>query len=874
MSLWRQLRYGLRGLLQHQKRQQDLADEMEQFYEDAEAELLERGLTIEQARRTIKRETGDMAAARDRASEYGWENRIKAFHDDLRFATRQLVKHPLFTATAVMTLALGIGANTAIFTVVERVLLAPLPYNNAGKLALLETYRSQIGRVIPRVTGPDALDVREQLKSLEAVSIYRGGTIGVQLSNHATYAVVTMADANFARVFELQPIAGRLYNDADAQHAALVSEQFARDNFGTIQAAIGRVVGVEGDPVEIVGVFPAGFDYPNRTQIWVASPLAPVSKSRTSFNYKAVARLREGTSVAEAQSELDALNGRLQAVYVKDNRGKAMKLVSLKEALTGDSWRTLMLLWAAAGLILLIASVNVMHLELARAIERQRELAIRRALGSSRWRVMQPVFLESMLVALIGGMAGALLAFPLTRVLVTMAPKELPRASEIHLNPWVLGFAFSLSVATAVISAILPAMKTAKIDPAEALKSDSSRGITRQNAGFTRDVLVVAEIAATFVLTIGAGLLLRTMMTLQANDMGYETRRMLVVDADAPATKEADSIHAVELFNQLFANLRNLPGVEKVAGVMGLPTGSYGSNGYYETRGGLPIDADHPAWSNFTLASPGYFATIGIPIKLGRDFNQEDTRENGMVEVISDSLAQQSFGSADPIGKQIRCGLDSDRWMTVVGVVGDIRQDSPAEKPGPALYMPMSQHPLFANQIHIVLRTKVKPLSLMNAVEEQIARTNPMIARRYTTLDTLLDRSLAVERFRAALIASFAGIGLLLAMLGVYGTVAYSVAQRRFEFGVRLAFGAKREVILRSVLGHTIKIAAVGITTGIVISAALARLVESMLVGVRSADPINLIAVAALILLTALGAASAPGWSATRISPMIALRTE
>ena len=874
MSLWRQLSYGLRGLLHRQKQQQDLADEVAQFYEDAEAELRERGLTPEEARRTVRRETGDMATARDQANDYGWENWIKTLHDDLRFAARQLAKHPVFTATAVLTIALGIGANTAIFTVVERVLLAPLPYNNAGRLVSLKTYRNQIGRAISGVTGPDAVDVREQAKSLEALSIYHGGSLGVQLSNHAAYTIVTMADTNFARVFALRPVAGRLYNDADARHAALVSERFARDNFGTVQAAVGQVMGVEGDPVEIVGVLPAGFDYPNGTQVWVASSLSPVSKSRTAFNYRAVALLQEGTRLVEAQSELDALSERLQTAYAKDNRGKTIRLVALKDALTGNSRSTLMLLWAAAGLILLIACVNVMHLELVRAIERQRELAIRRALGSSRWRVMQPVFLESILVALLGGIAGVLLAFPLVRVLVAMAPKELPRASEIHLSPWVLGFAFALSLATAVVSAILPAMKAAKVDPAEALKSDSSRGATRRNSSFLRDVLVVAEIAATFVLAISAGLLLRTMMTLQTNDMGYETRQMLVVDADAPITKEMDSIQVVELFNQLFVNLRGLPGVEHVAGVMGLPTGNYGSNGNYEIQGGLPVDPDHPAWSNFTVSSPGYFATMGIPIKRGRDFTSEDTHESGKVAVISESLAQQSYGSADPIGKQIRCGLDSDQWMTIIGVVGDIRQDSPAEKPGPALYLPMTQHPLYANQIHIVLRTAVKPLELMNAVEEQIAHTHPMIARRYTTLDALLDKSLAVERFRAALIASFAGIGLLLAMLGVYGTVAYSVTQRRFEFGVRIALGAKRESIMQSVLGHAVRMASVGIAVGLVISATLARLLESMLVGVRPTDPINLAAVVALILTTALGAAWSPGWNATRVSPMVALRAE
>jgi len=265
--------------------------------------------------------------------------------------------------------------------------------------------------------------------------------------------------------------------------------------------------------------------------------------------------------------------------------------------------------------------------------------------------------------------------------------------------------------------------------------------------------MVVAEVAATFVLAVGAGLLLRTMMTLNARDMGYETRQMLVVDADAPAQREMDTQRAVQQFNELFAQLGQLPGVERVAGVMGLPTGIYGSNGYYETRGGLPVDADHPAWSHFSVASPGYFRTMGIPLKRGRDFESEDTHESEMVAVISESLARQSFGDADPVDKEIRCGLDSDKWMRVVGVVGDVRQDSPAEKPGAALYMPMTQHPLYANQIHVVLRTEVKPLTLVNAVDDRIARVDPLIARRYTTMDAMVDKAIATERFRATLIS-------------------------------------------------------------------------------------------------------------------------
>jgi putative ABC transport system permease protein len=384
---------------------------------------------------------------------------------------------------------------------------------------------------------------------------------------------------------------------------------------------------------------------------------------------------------------------------------------------------------------------------------------------------------------------------------------------------------------------------------------------------------VIAEVAATLVLAVGAALLLHTMMALSERDMGYQTRRLLVVDADAPAHSAQDAHSAVQQFHDIFAQLAAVPGVKHVAGIMGLPTSAYGSNGYYTVTGAGPVDVNHSPYADFSVASPGYFQTMGIPVKRGRGFSDQDTDQSPFVAVISESLAKQSFGNVDPLGKQVQCGLDSDKWMTIVGVVGDVRQESPAANPGPTLYMPMTQHPYYANQIHIVLRTKVEPLTLMNAVQETIARVNPFIALRFTTMDVMVNTSIASERFRAALISSFAGVGLLLAMLGVYGTMAYTVAQRTFEIGVRMTFGAERGAILGDVMIHAAKLAGYGIALGLLVSLMLARLVTSMLVGVRPADPVSLCVASLLLLLTALAAALAPGWRATHVDPMVALRS-
>ncbi len=669
-------------MLGRKRSEKDFDDEIKAHLALEADELRDEGFSDDEARRRARIEFGNVQGARER---FYLKNRVEWLDNlvrDLKFAARQLRKHPAFSLTAILTLALGIGANTAIFAVIQSVLLAPLPFSNPERLAFLETRWTNSGKRTPRMTGPDAVDVRRQSKTLEAVSLFGGGEIGVTLSDHSTYTEVTWTDANFAMVFSLQPMAGRLFTDAESHRAALVSESFARDNFGSPQAALRHVLHIESEAIEIVGVLPDGFHYPGKTQVWEAFPLQPESTSRSAFNYRAVALLRPDASFKTAQAELDALSARLQTAYPSDNRDKQLIAIPLQEALTGSVRPTLLLLWGTVGIILLIACVNVTHLQLVRAMERQREIAIRKALGSNWRQVVQPVLFESLLLSLLGAGAGALLALPAVQVLVAMAPKELPRAGEIHLNLWVLAFTGIISVATAIAAAIFPAVRAAKVDAAEALKHDASRGINRRGSGAIRDALVVAEVAATFVLAMAAGLLLRTMTELTSRDLGFETRQMLVVDADAPAHEDADYRRVIQQFNELFAELGALPGVDRAAGVMGLPTGPYGSNGYYNAKGGFPVDAHHKPSAIFSVASPGYFETMGIPLKRGRDFGAEDTYQSPFVVVLSESAARQSFGDADAIGRQIQCGLDSDKWMTVIGVVGDVRQDSPAEMPG------------------------------------------------------------------------------------------------------------------------------------------------------------------------------------------------
>ena len=434
--------------------------------------------------------------------------------DELRYAVRQLSKSPAFAFTAILTLALGIGANTAIFTVVQSLLLKPLEYPEADRIVSVDTVNEHEGRVGTRITGPDLADVRDQSKLIQAISYYESGELGVQLRDHATFTGVGSVTAGFAQVFQVAPVAGRWFSDAEAKHAAVVNATFAQNNFGSAQAAVGQTVRVEGQPLEIVGVVPGSFEFPNHTQVWMSYPAQPESTSRTAYNYRAVARLRRGVSMASAQAELDGIGKRLQAAYPTDNRDKGFKFVPLQEQLVGPVRPMLLLLMFSVGLVLLIACVNVTHLYLARAVERQRELAVRTALGSSRLRLGRMVILESLLLSVCRRVCWeSLMAVPIVRLLVSIAPAGLPRAGEIQLNFWVFAFTAGIALIATVAASLVPARQAARVDPIAALKQDSSRGMSSRHSFLLRNGLVIAEVAAAFVLAVGASLLARTMLT-------------------------------------------------------------------------------------------------------------------------------------------------------------------------------------------------------------------------------------------------------------------------------------------------------------------------------------------------------------------------
>jgi predicted permease len=802
---------------------------------------------------------------------------MRGLLQDFRYALRSLRKSPSFSAIAILTLALGIGANAVVLAVVQSVLIAPLPYRDADRIVALNTKFISEARSINRVTGADLMDVKAQSGTFEQVAYYYGGEMGVQLPEHAAFTGVQGATANFAQVFGVQPVVGHLYSDEEASHSALINANFARDNFGSAEAAVGKTLSVEGVIYNIVGVLPAEFSYPKGTQVWMGAPSTPEAKwsHRTSYNFHSVAKVKPGVSMATVQSELDAIGDRLRKEYAAENKDKAFLAVPLHEQLVGKVRPMFLLLVGAVGLILLIACVNVAHLQLARATTRMKEVALRSALGASRLRIVRQVFLESLLLAGVGAGFGLVLAVPLLKAFLRLAPTDIPRLSEVHINAGALLLIALVSILATLLSGVAPAWQMLRLNVNESLKQDSARGLTGRGAAKLRGALVVAEIALTFVLAAGAGLLARTMIKLDATDPGYRRDRMLVMYVHAPAKGLQENTLRTQQMETLFDQLRSVPGVNSVAGVMGLPAGDYGSNGGYQVTGqALPSSLDDLPQANWALSSPQYFSTMGIPLLRGRDFAKSDTYDSEFVAIISEALARQSFGVADPIGKQIHCGWDTDKWMMIVGVVGDVRQDSPASTPRATLYLPLKQHPFSANELQVVVHTNLTPLAVMETARRMVQDIDPRIATKFTTMDSMVAVATAMPRFRSWLVGGFALLGLVLAMLGIYGVMAYTLAQRTFEVGVRMTFGAQRGDILEMVLGRTIRLTVAGLVVGLVLTAIAARFLRSMLFGVPAEDPVSFGAAAVLLTLVALAAAYFPARRAASVDPLAAIRYE
>ncbi len=804
---------------------------------------------------------------------------------DVRYGVRAMRANPGFTAVAVIALALGVGANTAIFSVVNAVLLRPLQYPNAERILAIQELNAEGRRV--QVTPANFLDWREQATAFEHMAAILSRTANLAAGEEAERIDLAMTSADFFEVFGVRPRAGRFFlpEEERAGHAPVIviSHALWQRRFGVDPSVLGRSVTLDGRAYEVVGIAPEGFAYPDRTEAWVPpfarvptlSEQMDVERARGFGFLSAVALLKPGESLAHAGAEMEAITSRLKQQYPATNNTRFNRVVTLHEHLVGESGRSLLLLLGAVALVLLIACANVANLLLARAAGRQKEMAVRVALGATRLRLVRQLLVESVLLALLGGAAGLLLGWWGVDLLKGLLPANFPRLLDVGVDPSVLGFTLLVSCATGVAFGLAPALQFTKPDVHAALK-ESARGSTGgAGGGRLRNMLIVSEVALSLVLLVGAGLLFRSFLGLRSVELGFRPQHVLTFRLTPAGERFREDAQYSAFYRDVAERVGAIPGVEAVGVINTLPLVK-GPTSAIQVEGRPLLRADEWPKVNYRSVSPDYFRAAGVPVLSGRVPGERDTAAAPLVLAVNQALARRDFPGEDPVGKRISYGIRPDgqpSWFEIVGVVADVRSEEPGTVPAPEIYTSYLQDP-FAGMSYVV-RSAVEPESLAPAVREAVRavdRAQPVAEVR--SLEQLVGESVAQPRFNSLLLGLFACMALLLAAAGIYGVMSYAVTQRSHEIGIRIALGAQGRDVLRLVVGHGMALALAGVGVGLVAALALTRLMRSLLYGVSAADPLTFVGVALLITAVALLASYVPARRATKVDPMVALRYE
>ncbi len=796
---------------------------------------------------------------------------------DVRFAARSLVRARGFTTVAVIALALGIGANTAIFSVVNAVLLRPLPYREPQRLVWFWEVQPFLDRA--PFSAPDFADYRGQNQTFESVVAFRGGNLTLTGAGEPERISGAQVDAGFFPILGVRPALGRDFTadeDKPGAPAAVVvlSHGFWQRKHGGDSQIVGKALTFNGRTYSVVGVMPPGFSFPGETELWTPLGLNPAGQQRGSHWLIVIGRLKPGVSLARAQADIDVVVRRLQQQYPPSNQGHSVTLVSLEERLVGHVRRALLVLLAAVGFVLLIACANVANLMLARAAVRRREIAIRAALGAGRWRLVRQLLAESAVLGVIGGAAGLVLAAGAMRAMVALAPANVPRLSEVRLDLSVLAFTLAASLFTALLFGLAPAFDAARASVADFLKESGRTSSAGAGRAKLRSGLVIAEIALAVVLLAGAGLMLRSFVVLQQVEPGLRPEGLLTARVSLIGRSAFNQPRLwADFYDRVLANVRQLPGVKAAAAINLLPLDDFGignSTNFRVIGRPEPAPKDMPL-SEIRVVSLDYFRTMGIPLIKGRVFTERDTKDSEPVAVISESLAWQIFPGEDPLGKRITVSID--KGSEIVGVAGNVHDyglDAPLRLES---YIPMAQMP--NPLLTIVVRTAGDPRALVPAFRQavwSVENDRPIYAIR--TMEQVISRSVAQPRFRTALLGLFAALALLLAAVGIYGVISYAVAQRVQEIGIRVALGATRPDVLRLVMGQGMLLAGSGLALGLAGAWAGTRWISALLFGIRPTEPVVFGALVLLLALVALLACWAPARRATRVDPVVALRQE
>jgi putative ABC transport system permease protein len=796
---------------------------------------------------------------------------MNAMRRDLKYALRMLLRRPGFTVTATLSLALGIGACTAIFSIVDAVLLRPLPYPEAEKIVSLREVDAKSRQIT--FAEPNFLDVRARNHTLAAATEYTMQLTTVLGGSEPVRARVAFVSGEFFKTLGVQPTTGRSFLPEEAQvgshPVAVVSQGYwqrllsSRNDLAATPLRIGDI------SYTVVGVMPQSFNFPKDAEIWLPIELFPSSESRTSHGKRVVARLRDGVTLEQARADLSTIGKQL-----KDENGTNIDLVDvaavpLKEAMVGEVGQSLLVILAAVGFLLLVACTNVANLLLAQATARQREFAVRAALGATRWRLAQQFIVENLMLSLLAGGMGVLLSFWGVDALIGLNQGNLPRADEISVNARALAFTFALSSLVAVALGLVPLLRFGNRDLQEGLK-EAARGQSANAASHRlRAMLVVTQVALTMVLLVGAGLLIKSFIKVLEIDPGFRTESAVAMEI---SLNDASAQRRAGFYQQALERLAALPGVTAVGGVNGLPMVGGGADGQF-------LIDNNPAlkgYGEFRVASPGYFNAMGMRLVRGRLFDQSDGPETPQVALISESLMRQYWPNEDPLGKSIQYGnMDGDMHpLRVVGVVSDVREFGLEAKTQPTVYVHYLQRPRQAWGFAIIARTQGDVKTLIPAMRSAVQSLNRDVPTNFRTLGQIFSSSLDNRRFSLVIFGSFAAVALLLAALGIYGVTSYAVTQRTTEIGIRMALGAQPGNILTMVIRQGIILSLIGICVGLAGALALTRLLASLLFAVSATDPLTFVVVSVILMGVALGACLAPARRATKVDPIVALRYE
>ena len=868
----------LRGLVGRERVTGEIHDELSHHVDLLAADYERRGMTPAEARAAALRQVGNVPSLQDQGYEVRGGGVLEATMSDARFALRLMRRQPGFSAIALLTIALGIGATSTIFGVANGVLLKSLPYPDPDRLAMIWMNNSRISLREDWHSLTNIQDYRDANRSFEAIAVFRERSFSLAAAGDAQLVTGAANSPNLFSVLGVQPHRGRLFTDKEDQPqqdgVVVLSYNLWMRAFAGQDQAIGQSLVMNGRKREVIGVMPEGFAFPRpATEFWV--PLAPTEQLKTSRNslwLMSIGRLKPGVSVAQAQSDLDVINADIIKRF-PGQQGYGIYTVGYHDQMVSRTRPAIIALLGAVAFLLLIACVNVANLLLSRASVREREVALRTAIGAGRLRLIRQLLTESGVLAIAGGIVGVALAWVGMRTLVAIAPPELPRLADITLDARVIGFTFGIALLTGLIFGLVPALQISRTGLSQTLKEggrSASSGVGR----VVRRTLVVVQVALALVLLTGAGLMVRSFLQLQKVDIGFDPARVLTAEVTLSGASYNDAPSVANFFTTAAERVRALPGVDGASLISDLFLSSTPNSTNFSIEGRPPFKPEESLEVPVDSIAPGYFGTMGIPVKEGREFTASDTQAATQVVIINDSFAKKFWPGESPLGRRIAYGSgDNLQWMTIVGVVGDSRRvgyDAPIR---PETYLPLAQNP--SRSMLLVVRSATDPVALASSIRGVVAsidRSQPV--HHVATVEQLLGDMAAERKLNTLLFALFAGVAALLAAAGIYGVIAFSVEQRTRELGVRLALGAKPSEVFGLVLKEGMVLAVIGVVAGVVAAFGATQVMRSLLYDTSASDPVTYAVMATAALFVALLACLIPALRATRVDPLTALRAE